>query len=184
MNSHRRGVALAAPLRVKSAGVSGSSSSIVNLALPDLAATQRLGAVLSRRLAVGDVVALHGDLGAGKTELARAIIRAAAGDEALIVPSPTFTLAETYDTPVGPIWHFDLYRLDSPEQVWELGFEEALSGGISLIEWPERIGTLLPAKRLDVTLSITQGEARAVAVAAGSAWVDRLAQVTHEVGHG
>lgn len=157
-------------------------SSVIQL--PDLAATRRLGAALSRRLAVGDVVALHGELGAGKTELARAIIRAAAGDEALTVPSPTFTLAETYDTPRGPIWHFDLYRLDAPEQVWELGFEDALADGISLIEWPERIGSLLPATRLDVTLSITQGEARATTLTAGSAWADRLALLAHEVAHG
>jgi len=163
--------------------VSGPSPSIVTLALPDLAATSRLGAALSRRLAVGDVVALHGELGAGKTELARAIIRAAAGDEGLIVPSPTFTLAETYDSPRGPIWHFDLYRLESPEQVWELGFEEALAGGISLIEWPGRIGPLLPAKRLDVTLSLERGEARAVELAAGSAWADRLARLAQEVAH-
>jgi tRNA threonylcarbamoyladenosine biosynthesis protein TsaE len=164
--------------------VSGPSSSIVNLALPDLAATRRLGAALSRRIALGDVVALHGELGAGKTELARAIIRAASGDEGLIVPSPTFTLAETYDTPRGPIWHFDLYRLESPEQVWELGFEEALADGISLIEWPERIGPLLPAQRLDVTLSLEPGEARAAALAAEAAWADRLAQLMHEVAHG
>jgi tRNA threonylcarbamoyladenosine biosynthesis protein TsaE len=164
--------------------VFGPSSTTVNLALPDLAATARLGAALACRLGVGDVVALRGELGAGKTELARAIIRAASGDEALTVPSPTFTLAETYDTPPGPIWHFDLYRLDSPEQVWELGFEEALAGGISLIEWPERIGPLLPTNRLDVTLGITRGEARAAALAAGPAWAERLALVAREVGHG
>jgi tRNA threonylcarbamoyladenosine biosynthesis protein TsaE len=152
--------------------VSGSLRTIT-LALPDLAATARLGAALSRRLAMGDIVALHGDLGAGKTELARAIIRAAAGDEALIVPSPTFTLAETYDTPLGPIWHFDLYRLDSPEQVWELGFEEALAGGVSLIEWPARIGALLPVERLDATLTIERDAARA----------DRLAGLAREVAH-
>jgi tRNA threonylcarbamoyladenosine biosynthesis protein TsaE len=163
--------------------VFGPSSTTVNLALPDLAATARLGAALACRLAVGDVVALRGELGAGKTELARAIIRAASGDEALTVPSPTFTLAETYDTPPGPIWHFDLYRLDSPEQVWELGFEEALAGGISLIEWPERIGPLLPTNRLDITLGITRGDARAAALVAGPAWAERLALVAREVGH-
>jgi tRNA threonylcarbamoyladenosine biosynthesis protein TsaE len=163
--------------------VSGPSPSIITLALPDLAATQRLGRALARRLAIGDVVALHGDLGAGKTELARAIIRAAAGDEALTVPSPTFTLAETYDTTSGPIWHLDLYRLDAPEQVWELGFEDALAGGISLIEWPERIGRLLPPKRLDVTLTVERDEARTAVLAAGSLWADRLADVTREVTH-
>jgi tRNA threonylcarbamoyladenosine biosynthesis protein TsaE len=164
--------------------VSGSSRSTYTLALPDLAATQRLGSALARRLAIGDVVALHGDLGAGKTELARAVIRAAAGDEALTVPSPTFTLAETYDTAVGSIWHFDLYRLDSPEQVWELGFEDALAGSISLIEWPERIGALLPARRLDVTFVIERDEARAVTLAAGSSWADRLAGLSREIAHG
>lgn len=172
-----------APVRVKSPAVSGPSSTIFNLALPDLTATRRLGAALSRRLVVGDVVALHGELGAGKTELARAAIRAASGDEALIVPSPTFTLAEAYDTPRGPIWHFDLYRLDAPEQVWELGFEEALAGGISLIEWPERIGALLPATRLDVTLAIAQGEARVAALVAGSSWAERLALLAREAAH-
>ncbi|MBM3621230.1 MAG: tRNA (adenosine(37)-N6)-threonylcarbamoyltransferase complex ATPase subunit type 1 TsaE [Alphaproteobacteria bacterium] len=157
---------------------------VVNLALPDLAATKRLGAAVSCRLAVGDVVALHGELGAGKTELARAIIRAASGEEALTVPSPTFTLAETYDTPRGPIWHFDLYRLDAPEQVWELGFEEALAGGISLIEWPERIGSLLPAKRLDVTLRIIEGERRDAVLTADATWAERLALLAREVAHG
>ena len=164
--------------------MSGPSASTATLALPDLAATARLGGALARLLVVGDVVALHGDLGAGKTELARAIIRAASGDAALTVPSPTFTLAETYDTAMGPIWHFDLYRLDSPEQVWELGFEEALAGGISLIEWPERIGGLLPTNRLDVTLTVERDEARAVALAAGSSWADRLADLSREIAHG
>jgi tRNA threonylcarbamoyl adenosine modification protein YjeE len=164
--------------------VSGPSRSVTTLALPDLAATRRLGAALSRQLAIGDVVALHGDLGAGKTELARAVIRAASGEPDLTVPSPTFTLAETYDTARGPVWHFDLYRLDSPEQVWELGFEEALSGGISLIEWPERMGSLLPAQRLDVTLSIQGGEARSAMLAAGESWRDRLEPLAREAAHG
>lgn len=155
----------------------------VDVRLPDLTATVRFGAALSRRLAAGDVVALHGELGAGKTALARAVIRAAAGDAALIVPSPTFTLAETYDTPLGSIWHFDLYRLDSPAKVWELGFEEALAGGISLIEWPGRIATLLPVRRLDVTLTIEEGEARSVSLVAGNSWSDRLEFLAREVAH-
>lgn len=164
--------------------MSGPSASIATLALPDLVATARLGGALARRLLVGDVVALHGDLGAGKTELARAIIRAATGDAELTVPSPTFTLAETYDTPLGPIWHFDLYRLDSPDQVWELGFEEALAGGISLIEWPQRIGALLPARRLDVALTIESGEARSASLVAGVSWTDRLERLVREAAHG
>ena len=127
--------------------------------LPDEAATDRLGAVLATRLRPRDVVALVGGLGAGKTTLARAILRAASGEPALVVPSPTFTLAEIYDTPKGTFWHFDLYRLEAPEQVFELGWEEARADGVALIEWAERLGSLLPQERLTVTLSI-EGEGR------------------------
>jgi tRNA threonylcarbamoyladenosine biosynthesis protein TsaE len=136
--------------------------------LPDEAATERLGASLAKRLRPRDVVALQGGLGVGKTTLARAILRAASGDPALIVPSPTFTLVEIYDTPVGVFWHFDLYRLEEPEQVFELGWEEARTDGMALVEWAERLGRLLPRERLTVTLAMEgdgrradlQGEAR------------------------
>jgi tRNA threonylcarbamoyladenosine biosynthesis protein TsaE len=139
-----------------------------SFSLPDEAATERLGASLAKRLRPRDVVALQGGLGVGKTTLARAILRAASGDPALIVPSPTFTLVEIYDTPVGVFWHFDLYRLEAPEQVFELGWEEARADGMALVEWAERLGTLLPRERLTVTLAMEgdgrraelQGEAR------------------------
>ncbi len=127
--------------------------------LPDEAATERLGAALAGRLRLRDIVALQGGLGVGKTTLARAILRAASGDPALIVPSPTFTLAEVYDTPRGVFWHFDLYRLEEPEQVFELGWEEARADGVALVEWAERLGALLPHERLSVTLSI-EGDGR------------------------
>ena len=107
--------------------------------LPDERATEQLGATLAARLKPGDVVGLKGDLGVGKTTLARAIVRAACGDPEMVVPSPTFTLVEVYDTPKGSLWHFDLYRLEAPEQVFELGWEEALADGISILEWPERL---------------------------------------------
>ena len=130
-----------------------------SLPLPDEAATERLGATLAARLRPRDVVALVGGLGAGKTTLARAVLRAASGQPALVVPSPTFTLVEVYDTPRGVFWHFDLYRLEQPEQVFELGWEEARTDGIALVEWAERLGSLLPKERLTVTLSI-DGEGR------------------------
>jgi tRNA threonylcarbamoyladenosine biosynthesis protein TsaE len=127
--------------------------------LPDEAATERLGAALAGRLRPRDVVALQGGLGVGKTTLARAILRAASGDPALIVPSPTFTLVEVYDTPMGVFWHFDLYRLEEPEQVFELGWEEARADGVALVEWAERLGALLPPERLMVTLAL-EGDGR------------------------
>ncbi|MSP76001.1 MAG: tRNA (adenosine(37)-N6)-threonylcarbamoyltransferase complex ATPase subunit type 1 TsaE [Rhodospirillaceae bacterium] len=130
-----------------------------SLPLPDEAATERLGAALATRLRSRDVVALVGGLGAGKTTLARAVLRAASGQPTLVVPSPTFTLVEVYDTPGGVFWHFDLYRLEQPEQVFELGWEEARTDGIALVEWAERLGPLLPHERLTVTLSI-EGEGR------------------------
>jgi tRNA threonylcarbamoyladenosine biosynthesis protein TsaE len=130
-----------------------------SLPLPDEAATERLGAALAGRLRPRDVVALVGGLGAGKTTLARAILRAATGAPALVVPSPTFTLVEVYDTPRGMFWHFDLYRLETSDQVFELGWEEARADGIALVEWAERLGPLLPHERLTVTLSI-EGDGR------------------------
>ena len=131
------------------------------MSLPDERATDQLGATLAARLRIGDVVGLKGELGAGKTTLVRAILRAAAEDARLIVPSPTFTLVEVYETPRGSFWHFDLYRLETPEQVFELGWEEALAEGISIIEWPERLGPLLP-KHLSVTLEVDGDGRRAL----------------------
>jgi tRNA threonylcarbamoyladenosine biosynthesis protein TsaE len=132
-----------------------------SLSLHDESATERLGTALAGKLRARDVVALEGGLGAGKTTLARAILRAASGDPGLIVPSPTFTLVEVYDTPQGAFWHFDLYRLEAPEQVFELGWEEARADGIALVEWPARLGSLLPRKHLAVTLIIEGDERRA-----------------------
>lgn len=134
-----------------------------SLSLPDESATERLGATLAGRLQPRDVVALEGSLGTGKTTLARAILRAAARDTTLVVPSPTFTLVEVYDTPRGVFWHFDLYRLEAPQQVFELGWEEARADGIVLVEWAERLGDLLPQKRLTLALSI-EGEGRRVMI--------------------
>jgi tRNA threonylcarbamoyladenosine biosynthesis protein TsaE len=129
-----------------------------SMSLANETATAELGAMLAERLRPGDVVGLKGELGSGKTTLARAILRAASGDPDLIVPSPTFTLVEIYETARGSYWHFDLYRLEAPEQVYELGWEDALAEGIVLIEWPQRLGPLLP-KHLSVVLEV-EGDGR------------------------
>lgn len=128
----------------------------INLFLSGEQATARVAAQLGQSLEAGDFVALYGDLGAGKTAFARALIQSLNPAESE-VPSPTFTLVQTYDSPHGPISHFDLYRLGSPEDVLELGFEE-MSKGILLVEWPERLGRLLPQKRFEVWLSYGTSE--------------------------
>jgi tRNA threonylcarbamoyladenosine biosynthesis protein TsaE len=108
-------------------------------------------------LVLGDVVALYGDLGVGKTTFTRYLIASLVGYEQE-VPSPTFTLVQSYDTPKGPLWHYDLYRIKDPEEVYELGFEESLVEGISVIEWPERLGHLLPVKRKNINFSFIDGD--------------------------
>jgi len=153
-----------------------------DLRLQDEAATRRLAARLAACAVPGDVLALSGGLGAGKTSFSRGFLRARAGDPDLEVPSPTFTLVQVYDLPGGPVWHLDLYRLRQPEEIWELGFEEALDQAILLIEWPERIAGLLPRPRLDIGLSLDPGdpEARHVRLTAGPGWVDRLDRIARD----
>ena len=144
------------------------------IALPDQEATERLAASLAPRLRAGDVVALGGDLGAGKTTLARALIRALAEDPEEEVPSPTFTLVQSYDTPAGPLWHFDLYRLSGPDEVLELGWDEALATAILLVEWPDRLGRLAPPGRLELTLTATGPDSREALLAGDPSWSARL----------
>jgi tRNA threonylcarbamoyladenosine biosynthesis protein TsaE len=142
----------------------------VERALADEAATARLAAEVAARARAGDVIALAGPLGAGKTAFARAFIRALGGTEE--VPSPTFTLVQTYPL-TATVWHFDLFRLEAPAEAWELGIEEAFADGISLIEWPERLGALLPEDRLEVILSFAEPGRRARLVGRGS-WAGRV----------
>ncbi len=118
--------------------------------LPDLEATGRLAARIAAGLRAGNTVALKGELGAGKTTLARAILRALGVTEH--VPSPTFTLVQSYETARGPVFHFDLYRIEEPRELEELGFDEALDQGIVLVEWPERAEGRLPEDALNVVL--------------------------------
>ncbi|PWC33551.1 tRNA (adenosine(37)-N6)-threonylcarbamoyltransferase complex ATPase subunit type 1 TsaE [Azospirillum sp. TSO35-2] len=131
----------------------------VAVPLPDEAATAALARRLGALLRPGDLVALRGDLGAGKTALARALIRSVTHEEAE-VPSPTFTLVQSYDTAIGPIWHADLYRLSGPDEVYELGWDDARAEAVALVEWPDRLGPLLPADRIELTLSHDGPDAR------------------------
>lgn len=109
-----------------------------------------------------DIFTLQGPMGAGKSEFARYFIRHLMGDNKLDVPSPTFTLVQTYETRNFPIWHFDLYRLEDAEEIYEIGWEEALSNGVLLIEWPERLGSLLPTKTKQIVIEPTGEETRKI----------------------
>jgi tRNA threonylcarbamoyladenosine biosynthesis protein TsaE len=148
--------------------------------LADEAATAALGARLAGRARIGDVIALSGPLGSGKTCFARGFIRAF-GDGAEEVPSPTFTLVEVYAfAGRPPVWHFDLYRLKAPDEVWELGIEDALAEGICLVEWPERLGSLLPEEHLGVALaSGATPQSRRAELSASPSWTERLAGIEH-----
>ena len=138
--------------------------------------TIRCGGELAPLLRPGDVVALEGDLGAGKTTFARGLIQHLCGP-ATVVPSPTFTLVEIYETRDLQLWHCDLYRLKSPEDAFELGLEDAFAEGVVLIEWPDRLAGALPANRLLVSFDFTaDGEGRRRRFRGGAEWRDRLAE--------
>lgn len=155
----------------------------LDIALPDLAATERLARALAARARGRDVIALWGGLGAGKTSFARAFIHGRpGGDSATEVPSPTFTLVQVYELPDAAVWHFDLYRLGQPDDAWELGIEEAFAEGISLIEWPDRLGPLLPPERLDVELNPgADAGARQARLSGTGAWMHRLEGIATHV---
>ncbi|MDX1575042.1 MAG: tRNA (adenosine(37)-N6)-threonylcarbamoyltransferase complex ATPase subunit type 1 TsaE [Kiloniellales bacterium] len=158
----------------------------VELALPDESATLALARGLAAHLQAGDVVFLIGELGAGKTTFARGVIgalplagnAASRGGEDEEVPSPTFTLVQIYERRPAPLWHVDLYRLTRPEEVEELGLDEAQGEAITLIEWPDRLGRRVPADRLEVRLTYgAVAEARSLVLAGYGSWARRLSAV-------
>jgi tRNA threonylcarbamoyladenosine biosynthesis protein TsaE len=157
----------------------GSSTDAVlqNRLLATEAETAAFAGKLAAIVQAGDVIALRGDLGSGKTALARAFIRAfGRPDEE--VPSPTFTLVQVYEPPeptAPPIWHFDLFRVASPEDAFELGIEDAFASAVTLIEWPERLGALLPARRLELVLAPgNEPDSRRLCIRGDEAWRARL----------
>lgn len=144
--------------------MSSSAHHSIVIDLPDAAATARLGVGLGRRLSAGDVLLLEGMIGAGKTHLARALIqsRLAAFGRAEDVPSPTFTLVQVYDAGALEIWHADLYRLSDPQEIAELGLDEAFRGALCLVEWPERLGPWRPGGAITLRLDLSGEGRRAV----------------------
>jgi tRNA threonylcarbamoyladenosine biosynthesis protein TsaE len=133
--------------------------------------TARFGAALAGALEMGEAICLSGPLGAGKSVMARALIRALIPDEG-DVPSPTFTLVQFYQAPDFPIAHFDLYRITSPDEAFEIGLDEALRDGSAVIEWAERLGHHLPPNRADIEIEV-DGDARRVRLTAHGAWEER-----------
>jgi tRNA threonylcarbamoyladenosine biosynthesis protein TsaE len=143
------------------------------LQLADEAATRALGAAIAERLQPGEAVCLSGPLGAGKSTLARALVRALTTLDAE-VPSPTFTLVQFYEGARLKVAHFDLYRLSSPDEAYEIGLDEALDDGAAVIEWPERLQGRLPRDRLDVEIAFCDdGAARTAMLVAHGAWFGR-----------
>lgn len=150
----------------------------MNIKIKTQIETEQIAAQLAAHVRVGDVIALQGNLGVGKSVFARAFIRGLCGwDEE--VPSPTFTLVQIYEAEIGEIYHFDLYRLERPEDSFELGIDEAFGEGISLIEWPAKLGPYLPWDCLNI--EITHGKEsetdRVLSVSSQGTWLERLKEV-------
>ena len=158
-----------------------SRTATLRLATPE--ATEALAAWLAPRLGPGDVVLLEGGIGAGKTHFARALIqtRLAAAGRHEDVPSPTFTLVQTYATDGPDIWHADLYRLTDPAEAWELGLDEAMETAICLVEWPDRLGPLTPPEALRLSLQPSaEGDARTVVLEGADRWAALLADLARQ----
>lgn len=146
--------------------------------LEDRAQTAALASRLAPLLSKGDVVLLRGALGVGKTTFVQDLLYAMGGIEEVI--SPTFTLVQCYELPSFPVYHFDLYRLKVSQEIEELGFDEALGAGLSLVEWPEKAESYMPRDALVLTLSMDKNGARQICAKAPMAWEERLRGIFDE----
>ena len=146
--------------------------------LADERQTARLGAALAPLLEPGDTVLLRGELGAGKSALARAVIGAALGEPEAEIPSPSYTLVNIYQTARGPVWHADLYRLTGASaELEELGLGDAMGAALVLVEWPERLGAALPARHLDILLTAPSAGGRDAAITLNGPGWDAVADL-------
>lgn len=144
----------------------------IRLSLPNETDTQKLAGRIAPQLQKGDVLLLEGPIGAGKSAFCRALIRARLG-RLEDVPSPTFTLVQTYDDAAGDIWHCDLYRLSDPDELFELGLEDAFEDAICLIEWPDRLGDAAPADALRLQFA-AHDAGHSVTIHASDSWIARI----------
>jgi tRNA threonylcarbamoyladenosine biosynthesis protein TsaE len=147
------------------------------ITLADEAATADLAHRMAHHLYAGDCLLLAGPIGAGKTTFARALIRALLANPREDVPSPTFTLVQTYDAGTVTLWHADLYRLSHPDEAAELGLEEAFDTAICLVEWPDRLGSLRPTRALLLDFAATAAGPHIVTLSGHRDWRARLDQI-------
>lgn len=153
----------------------------MKLAVTSLEGTRHVAGALAPLLAPRDVLLLHGTLGAGKTSMAQALIRALAGENTEVT-SPTFTLQHPYDLPGGQqLVHMDLYRIAHEGELHELGLDDVFDTAISLIEWPERLGSFVPKEYLYLHIEIAQDDARIITLKATSAWQARIKELEHVI---
>lgn len=122
--------------------------------------TAKIAHEIASSIRFPSIILLNGDLGAGKTAFSRAFIRHLMNDLDLTVPSPTYTLVQVYDDET--IWHFDLYRMNAPDEIYDLGWEEALQAKLCLIEWPDRLGSLKPKNAINITIDVLQDDVRRI----------------------
>jgi tRNA threonylcarbamoyladenosine biosynthesis protein TsaE len=147
---------------------------MVNILIRDPEQTAKLAEDIAALAEVGETILLHGEMGVGKTYFAKKFLRALGVDEDM-VSSPTFTLVNIHETRKGPVWHADLYRIQTPDEVIELGLNEGLAQALSVVEWPERASIAWPDSRLEISLAFHgDGNARHAALNAHGSWQKKI----------